>query len=578
MSSLSGARHDLFRKSPLIQKLYKSRGVTDAEDTVMNLDKLLSPADLPDIETAVDRLVLALGRREKIIVVGDYDVDGATSVAICLSCLREMGAEDIEFLVPDRFVHGYGLSVEVTRICLSKDVDVIITVDNGTASFDGVELARDAGVDVIVTDHHLPGEELPPALAIVNPNREDSNFSSKNLAGCGVAFYLMTWLRKRLREAGWFDQKKLPEPNLAAALDLVALGTVADMVPLDRNNRILVYQGLQRIRAGHSCLGIKKLADISKRTLAKMDASDLGFAIGPRLNAAGRLNDMALGVRCLLENDNEQAFKMASQLNALNSERRAVQENMLDQAELFIAGMKDPSSEASLVIYEENFHEGVIGLIASKLKEKWNKPVVVFAKSAVSEGEIKGSARSIEEVHIRDVLQEMATKQPKLISKFGGHSMAAGLTIKRRYLDRFGKLFEKVVSASLTSTSSDTNFLDDGDLGSEELTLETARDIFWAGPWGTQFPEPTFCGKFELISQRQVGLNHLKMVVKKGQSLIDAIAFNSPILSDRVNGVELVYKMKENLYGPSSTLQLLVEEIRESQHVGDLVETKDWKD
>ena len=571
ISSISASGEELFSLSPLIQKLYRSRGVTDAEDVVMNLDKLISPADLPDIDAAVDRLALALRQREKIVVVGDYDVDGATSVAICLSCLREMGAEDVEFLVPDRFIHGYGLSIDVARICLSRKVDVIITVDNGTASIDGVGLARDAGVDVIVTDHHLPGEELPPALAIVNPNREDSTFSSKNLAGCGVAFYLMTWLRKRLREDGWFDQKKITEPNLAAALDLVALGTVADMVPLDRNNRILVYQGLQRIRAGHSCLGIKKLADISKRTLATIDASDLGFAIGPRLNAAGRLSDMALGVRCLLENNNGQAFKMASQLNALNSQRREVQKNMLDQAELFIAGMKDPSSEASLVVYEENFHEGVIGLIASKLKDKWNKPVVVFAKSAVSEDEIKGSARSIEEIHIRDVLQEMATKQPKLISKFGGHSMAAGLTIKRAYLDRFGKSFEKVVSASLTTKSSDTEFLFDGDLDSEELTLETARDIFWAGPWGTQFPEPTFSGKFELISQRQVGLNHLKMVVRKGQSLIDAIAFNSPLLSDRVDRVELVYKMKENLYGPSSTLQLLVEEIRGSRHAVDPV-------
>lgn len=547
---------------PLIERLYLSRGVTQIGETQKNLQALLSPLGLIDIEKAAARLADAVTAQEKIVIVGDYDADGATSVALCTLALAAMGAEQVDFLVPDRFRFGYGLSTEIVALARLKSPDLIITVDNGIASVQGVAAANAAGMDVIVTDHHLPGAELPDAYAVVNPNRRDCNFASKSMAGVGVAYYLMSWLRHTLRQRGWFDPKNRAEPNLGQFLDLVALGTIADVVPLDHNNRILVHQGLLRMRRGHTRAGIRALVALGKRDLTHLSAQDLGFAVGPRLNAAGRLDDMSVGIRCLLEDDAVIAGQLARQLDALNQDRREIEQGMVADAELLLAQDRSLDEAMGVAVYHDQFHQGVVGIVAGRLREKLHRPVIVFADASDhGHAEIKGSARSIEGLNIRDVLDAIATQYPGLLTKFGGHAMAAGLSIKRVHFERFRSVFNRMVADSVNADMLSAKCVTDGELAEQQLTLDTVQTLASAGPWGNGFPEPTFCDEFDIISQRVVGAVHLKLVLRLGERLVDAIAFRQAPLAAGITRIRVVYRPARNDYGHTPTLQLVVEYI-----------------
>ncbi|HAL42869.1 MAG TPA: single-stranded-DNA-specific exonuclease RecJ [Gammaproteobacteria bacterium] len=547
---------------PLIDRIYAARGIERPSEADRSLSRLLAPSELPDIEPAANRLADAIEGGERILIVGDFDADGATSVALCVQALTAMGAQDVQFIVPNRFEFGYGLSPEIVALALERAPDLIVTVDNGIASVEGVQAANAAGVDVIITDHHLPGEVLPPALAIVNPNREDSQFSSRAMAGVGVAYYVLSWLRQRLRSRGWFARGVLEEPNMAQYLDLVALGTVADVVPLDHNNRILVHQGLMRMRRGLTSAGIKALAAVGKRDLATLVAQDLGFAVAPRLNAAGRLEDMSIGIRCLMAQDPAAAKALADQLDSLNLSRRELEQDMVADAELILGDLPKDDLSHGISVYHESFHQGVVGIVAGRLREKRHRPAIVFADANdPQQSELKGSARSIDGLNIRDVLDALATRYPGMLIKFGGHAMAAGLTIKRVHYPRFRKAFDAMVADTVTEDALTAAWLTDGTLEHERLTLETAKLIADAGPWGAAFPEPCFRGEFKLISQRIVGGQHLKLVVKAHDLLIDAIAFRQPALSGTPDQVLLVYKLAINDYGGRRTLQLMVEYI-----------------
>lgn len=547
---------------PLIERLYLSRGVTQIDETEKSLQALLSPLGLIDIEKAAARLADAVTAQEKIIIVGDYDADGATSVALCTLALTAMGAEQVDFLVPDRFRFGYGLSAEIVALAHLKSPDLILTVDNGIASVQGVAAANAAGMDVIVTDHHLPGAELPDAYAIVNPNRRDCSFASKSMAGVGVAYYLMSWLRHTLRQRGWFDAENRAEPNLGQFLDLVALGTIADVVPLDHNNRILVHQGLLRMRRGHTRAGIRALVALGKRDLAHLSAQDLGFAVGPRLNAAGRLDDMSVGIRCLLADDPVIAGQLAQQLDALNQDRRDIEQEMVADAELLLAQDRNLDEAVGVAVYNDQFHQGVVGIVAGRLREKLHRPVIVFADASEhGRAEIKGSARSIEGLNIRDVLDAIATQYPGLLTKFGGHAMAAGLSIKRVHFERFRSIFNRTVADAVDADMLSAKCVTDGQLAEQQLTLDTVQALASAGPWGNGFPEPTFCDQFDIISQRVVGAIHLKMVLRLGERLVDAIAFRQAPLAAEVKHIRAVYRPARNDYGHTPTLQLMVEYI-----------------
>ena len=547
-------------EDPLIERLYLSRGLTRSEETDKGLKSLVSPLGLMDIDKAARRVAEAVLAQQKILIIGDYDADGATSVALCKLALAAMGAEAVEFLVPDRFQFGYGLSEAIVAIAQSLKPDLIITVDNGISSVGGVAAANAAGIDVIVTDHHLPGSELPAAYAIVNPNRQDCGFTSKSIAGVGVAYYLLSWVRHTLRERQWFDASQRPEPNLAQFLDLVALGTVADVVPLDRNNRILVHQGLLRMRQGHTRPGIRALAEIGKRDLTQLSAQDLGFAIGPRLNAAGRLQDMSVGIRCLLADNFAAARSLAQELDGLNKDRREIEQGMVAEAELLLAQVSKTDDSKGIAVYHERFHQGVVGIVAGRLRERLHRPAIVFADSSEGAvGEIKGSARSIDGLNIRDVLDTIATRYPGLLIKFGGHAMAAGLSLKRVHFERFSNIFAEVVAELVSEDALSAKCFVDGGLSEQELTLDTVQSLFNAGPWGNGFPEPAFCDDFELISQRVVGEQHLKLVLRKEARLIDAIAFRQPALAQETKRLRVVYRPARNDYGNTPTLQLIVE-------------------
>tara|TARA_B100000900_G_scaffold145575_1_gene123363 strand:- start:2278 stop:3984 length:1707 start_codon:yes stop_codon:yes gene_type:complete len=546
--------------NPLIERLYLSRGLTHADETEKSLASLLSPLGLIDIEKAAERIADAVVEQQSILIVGDYDADGATSVALSKLALAAMGAAVVEFLVPDRFQFGYGLSVAIVAVAERLKPDLIITVDNGISSLDGVAAANAAGIDVIVSDHHLPGAELPAAYAIVNPNRGDCGFSSKAMAGVGVAYYLLSWVRHTLRQRQWFNSSQRPEPNLGQFLDLVALGTVADVVPLDCNNRILVHQGLLRMRQGHTRPGIRALVEVGKRDLSRLSAQDLGFAVGPRLNAAGRLQDMSVGIRCLLADDLSSARALAQELDGLNKDRRELEQDMVADAELLLAQVPKIDRNFGVAVYHERFHQGVVGIVAGRLRERLHRPVIVFADSSEgAAGEIKGSARSIDGLNIRDVLDTIATRYPGLLIKFGGHAMAAGLSLKHVHFERFRSIFDGVVSELIDEDTLRAKCFVDGGLTEQELTLETVHTLFAAGPWGSGFPEPTFCDDFELVSQRVVGAQHLKMVLRKETRLVDAIAFRQPLLDQAIKRLRVVYRPARNDYGITPTLQLIVE-------------------
>jgi single-stranded-DNA-specific exonuclease len=541
----------------LLQRIYLNRGVRHTDELDLSLASLAPPDTLPDIDIAAERLRVAIADGQRIVIVGDFDADGATAVTLSVSLLEAMGARNVAFLVPNRFEFGYGLSPEIVELAALDDPDVIVTVDNGVSSVEGVARAVELGIDVIVTDHHLPGSQLPQALAIVNPNLPGSEFPSPAMAGVGVVYYLLSRTRAKLKASGWFATR--PEPNLADWLDLVALGTVADVVPLDHNNRILVQQGIKRIRAGHCRPGIRALCQIAKRDHRKLDAADLGYAIGPRLNAAGRLDDMAIGIRCLLADTAEEARDIATALDELNRTRRALEQDMVRDAELIVAASSEPEAERyGICVYDPSWHQGVVGIVAGRMKDRFHRPVIAFAEAGDSApDELKGSARSVADLHIRDALDAVASRYPGMLSKFGGHAMAAGLSIKRVHYRRFAKAFDAIVSDRLPETALQPELITDGELGESEISLDMARELAAAGPWGQQFPQPLFHGEFEIVSQRVVGEQHLKLVLKTGGKLVDAIAFRQ--LPVDTTHVLVAYRLAENDYRDNVTLQLMVE-------------------
>ncbi len=551
--------------SPLLTRIYASRGVSNASELDLGLGRLAHFSGLKGIGEATELLLDALQRRSHILIVGDFDADGATSSALAMLALQAMGAAKVSYLVPNRFDYGYGLTPEIVEVAAARNPDLIITVDNGISSVAGVERARKLGIRVLVTDHHLAGEQLPEADAIVNPNQPGDGFVSKNLAGVGVIFYVMLALRDRLRESGWFDSQGLAEPNLAEFLDLVALGTVADVVPLDTNNRILVDQGLRRIRAGRCRPGIIALLRAGRREPERITAADLGFIVGPRLNAAGRLEDMSLGIECLLADDPGRARTMAMALDDINQQRRNIEADMQQQALEMLERIPAPESDAQrgLCLFHEDFHQGVVGLLASRLKERCNRPAVVFARS--DSGELKGSARSVPEVHIRDTLANIAARHPDLIAKFGGHAMAAGLSLSAEGLDAFAEAFEAELARQLGDGAPANELLTDGELAATEMTMATAEELRNAGPWGQGFPEPEFDGEFILVNSRVVAEKHLKLTLRPAPDapLVDAIAFNADVENwdESCERLRAVYRLDINVWRERSNLQLIVSDL-----------------
>lgn len=547
----------------ILQRIYAARAITSLSDIDHSLSALLPYHDLLDIDKAVLRLIAAIQQNEKILVIGDFDADGATSTALAVSALRAMGAKQVDFLVPNRFTFGYGLTPEIVDVAKMQSPHLIVTVDNGVASIEGVARANALGIDVVVTDHHLQGSVLPKACAIVNPNRKEDCFKSKALAGVGVIFYVMLALRAGLEKINHFAEKAIEKPNMASFLDLVALGTVADVVPLDQNNRVLVHQGLSRIRKGFARPGIRALLQVAGRDPEKLVAMDLGFSIGPRLNAAGRLDDMTLGINCLLEEDIAAAQLKAKALDQLNIERRAIEMDMKTQAFDIVDQLQlETKLPVALTLYDESWHQGVIGLVASRVKDKCHRPVIAFA--AADNHILKGSARSINGVHIRDVLDSIATKYPHLLQKFGGHAMAAGLSIEAKNLKAFSAAFSEVVASIVNQDMLCQIVETDGELLPDEFTLQNAELMREAGPWGQQFPEPIFEGQFEILSQRLVGEQHLKMSVKHPENPypLEVIAFQVNLNqwpNHRATQVKMAYRLDKNIYQGRSGLQLVAE-------------------
>ncbi|HCM1917563.1 TPA: single-stranded-DNA-specific exonuclease RecJ [Salmonella enterica subsp. salamae serovar 28:r:e,n,z15] len=551
---------------PLLRRLYTSRGVRSARELERSVKGMLPWQQLSGMDNAVEILYNAFREGIRIIVVGDFDADGATSTALSVLGMRALGCDNISYLVPNRFEDGYGLSPEVVDQAKARGAQLIVTVDNGISSHAGVAHAKTLGIPVIVTDHHLPGDTLPDAEAIINPNLRDCEFPSKSLAGVGVAFYLMLALRTFLRDKGWFDERGIAPPNLAELLDLVALGTVADVVPLDANNRILTWQGLSRIRAGKCRPGIKALLEISNRDPQQLAASDLGFALGPRLNAAGRLDDMSVGVALLLCDNLGEARVLASELDALNQTRKEIEQGMQAEA-LLLCEKLERSSETlpgGLAMYHPEWHQGVVGILASRIKERFHRPVIAFAPAG--DGTLKGSGRSIQGLHMRDALERLDTLYPDLMIKFGGHAMAAGLSLEAHKFEQFQQRFGELVTEWLDPALLQGEVISDGPLSAAEMSMEVAQLLRDAGPWGQMFPEPLFDGRFRLLQQRLVGERHLKVMVEPvgGGPLLDGIAFNIDTTCWPDNGVrevELAYKLDINEFRGNRSLQIIIDDI-----------------
>lgn len=550
----------------LLKRLYASRGVRTEHDLERGVKGMLPWQQLQGIDQAVALLHRALSENQRIIVVGDFDADGATSTALSVLALRRMGCANVGYLVPNRFEDGYGLSPEVVNQAYSNGAQMIMTVDNGISSHSGVERAHELGIPVLITDHHLPGEVLPAAEAMINPNLANCTFPSKSLAGVGVAFYLMLALRSYLRDAGWFEQRGLVIPNLAELLDLVALGTVADVVPLDANNRILTWQGLSRIRAGKCRPGIRALLEVSNRDPQSIAASDLGFALGPRLNAAGRLDDMSVGVALLLSENIAEARVLANELDALNQTRKEIEQGMQVEAMTLCEQLLRSQAELpyGLALYHPQWHQGVVGILASRIKERFHRPVIAFAPAG--EGTLKGSGRSVHGLHMRDVLERLDTLYPGLMLKFGGHAMAAGLSLDEARFDEFRHRFAELVNERMDASLLQGDIWSDGALSGQEMTLDVADMLRNAGPWGQMFPEPLFDGQFRVLQQRLVGERHLKLMLEPlgGGPLLDGIAFNiDPTFwpDSSVREVELVYKLDVNVFRGNRTVQLLIDNI-----------------
>lgn len=561
---------------PILSSIYQSRGVCSLDELNHELADLLSFHTLFDIDKAARIIADSIVNQQRILIVGDFDADGATSTALGIRALRQFGALEPCYLVPNRFEYGYGLTPEIVEVAIHMQPQLLITVDNGISSIDGVKAAKDAGIQVVVTDHHLAADELPEADAIVNPNQPSCTFPSKAACGCAVIFYVMTAVRIELRKRGWFEGKT--EPNMAQFLDLLALATVADVVPLDKNNRILVEQGLKRIRAGKSVVGINALLKVGGRNAAQLVASDLGFALGPRLNAAGRLDDMATGIECLLTDNEALAYQYAEELNSLNEERKTIERGMQQQAMNWLQSqdLTKMSLQAGRpwgqCLHDPDWHQGVIGILASRIKDTLHRPVIAFANAELAEGqptleqEIKGSARSIPGFHIRDALDLLAKRRPDILTKFGGHAMAAGLVIKLKNYDQFQKIFDQICRELMTENQLNQIIYSDGELQKEDFNLNLAAMLKYAGPWGQQFPEPVFDGRFTVINQRIVGSNHLKLVlgIKNTQQVVDAIAFNINVddwPDGSCNEIECAYQLDINEFRGNQSVQLIIRHI-----------------
>lgn len=555
---------DLPSYPPLLQRIFATRNIVNESQLDLSLQSLLPFNTLTDIDKACVRLEVALREQQRILIIGDFDADGATASALAVSALRTLGAKHVEYLVPNRFEFGYGLTPGIIGVAQHWSPHLIITVDNGIASIEGVEAANAAGIDVLITDHHLPAEKLPNAYAIVNPNQVGDQFPSKSIAGVGVIFYVMLALRRHLVECNWFKTMAIPEPNMAQFLDLVALGTVADVVSLDQNNRIMIQQGLLRIRKGQARPGIQALIKIAAKQVEKLRDSDFGFSIAPRLNAAGRLDDMSLGIECLICDNLDKAMMLANQLDELNLERRKIETEMKEQAMLVLNQLSLNSAQSlpvALCLFDKSWHQGVIGILAGRLKERYHRPVIAFA--AASEHELKGSARSIPSLNIRDVLAAIDREHPHLMTKFGGHAMAAGLSLRPESFSKFKQAFIEETSKHLDLEHCKDEIYSDGALAASELHLDMAQQLQREGPWGQSFPEPVFDNIFEILDQRIVGQNHLKLTLAHEQSgqPIDAIAFNIDLKewpNHRARYLHAAYRLDINEYNGRTKLQLMI--------------------
>ena len=540
-----------------LKKIYAARSIKES-DLSLSLACLFKP-NFDQLDAAITLLESAVKLDKRILIVGDFDADGATASAVAVKALRLMGAKQVDFLVPNRFKHGYGLSPEiVTEAKREKDPDLIITVDNGISSNEGTQLARSFDIDVIITDHHLPSHELPMANAIINPNMNGCDFPSKNLAGVGVCFYLFSALKTHLEKTHYFSERNIAVPDLRDVLDLVALGTVADVVKLDRNNRILIKEGIERIRQKRCSKGILAILELTKRPVETLQASDLGFSVAPRINAAGRLSDISQGIRCLLSDDINDARRYAATLEGFNKKRRLEQEKMQTEANAVVAKQSIGEKPFAISLFDKDWHEGIVGIVAGKIKEDYQCPCAIFAKS----GELlKGSIRSIPEVHVKDLLDLMDRDNPGLIEKFGGHAMAAGLTLKPENFEAFQKGFSQAVNSHLNGEKPSVELLTDGVLDASEITLANARALQSAGPWGQGFEEPIFYGDFELVDQRIVGEKHLKCTLKQvGDSRIfEGIAFFQDKLKDKK--AQIAYRLNVNHFRGVDSLQLMIQSI-----------------
>ena len=546
----------------VLKRVYAGRGITDPGELALSLDQLLPPTSLKGVADAAELLADAIEGEARVLIVGDFDADGATSCAMAVSVLQQMGLREVAYLVPNRFEFGYGLTPEIVEMAAAQLPDLIVTVDNGISSVEGVSAAQAMGISVLITDHHLPGDSLPTADVIVNPNQPDCRFPSKSLAGVGVMFYVLSAVRAALRDRGWFSAVGIEEPNLGDALDLVALGTVADVVPLDRNNRILVAAGLARIRSGRARPGIEALFEVAGRDHRQATSSDLGFIVGPRLNAAGRLDDMSIGIECLLAESSASARGFAEKLHQLNRERRDIEQSMQQDALAQLESI-DLDSDASLfamTLYDPAWHQGVIGILASRIRERVHRPTLVFADAG--EGMLKGSGRSIAGLHLRDVLDQVATQHPGLLTKFGGHAMAAGLSLARDDLDRFKQALNDAAAEALGHITPERTEESDGALAPGDFGLLLAEQLASGGPWGQHFPEPLFDGRFSVLSHRIVGEKHLKLTVDADGTEIEGIAFNIDVpqwLATPLKAFHALYRLDVNEYRGERRPQLVIE-------------------
>ena len=551
---------------PVLRRIFAARGVTTAAQVEYRLAGMLPP-NLGGLERACALVGAAIRQQQRIVVVGDFDCDGATGTAVAVRGLRLLGARNVGYGVPNRAVHGYGLSPALVEDLCGQKPELLITVDNGVAAHAGIAAAQSRGMRVVVTDHHLPGATLPGADAIVNPNLPGDAFPSKALAGVGVMFYLLLALRARLRADGWFSESGLVEPDLSVLLDLVALGTVADLVALDYNNRVLVEAGLRRIRGGRACAGITALFGAGRRDVAKACAADLGFIVAPRLNAAGRIDDISLGIECLLADDAGRASELADRLSALNAERREMQSDMTAQAEVTVNRWISQHGNASLpfglVLFEPDWHPGIVGLVASRLKEMLHRPVIACAPAMEGSDEVKGSGRSIAGFHLRDVLADVDATNPGLLDRFGGHAMAAGLSLRRGDVERFAAAFDQAARHRLLPEQLDAVLPTDGELDASDFTIDLARQLRSAGPWGQAFPEPLFDGEFDIAGSRTIGDAHLRLKLRQcGRgALLDAVLFNADRFGALPPRVRAAFQLEIDEWDGSQSLRLLLRHV-----------------